>query len=185
MRPKPWKLISSRAKEYYKIFNIRTDRALSPRTKKEHDFYILESSDWVNVLPLTPAKEVVLIRQYRHGIRQVTLEIPGGIVEEGDSPEKAARRELFEETGYRAAKMRFLGRVHPNPAFLDNWCHTFLAEEACLAGDQAQDEKEDIEVVLCPLEEIPGLIREEKITHALVLVAFYLFFSRRSSTLPG
>ncbi|MBW1998555.1 MAG: NUDIX hydrolase [Deltaproteobacteria bacterium] len=184
MPPRPWDLIWSKPGESLKIFNIRTDRARSPRTNKEHDFYILESLDWVNVVPLTPENEVVLIRQYRHGIRQVTLEIPGGIVDQGDSPEKAAWRELYEETGYRASKMTFLGRVHPNPAFLNNWCHTFLAEKTYLAGEQAQDEKEDIEVVLLPLEEIPLLIKEEKITHALVLVAFYHFFSKRASALP-
>jgi ADP-ribose pyrophosphatase len=70
---KPWTLVSSQRSESFKIFNLRTDRASSPRTNEAYDFYILESADWVNVIPLTPRKEVVLIRQYRHGIREATL----------------------------------------------------------------------------------------------------------------
>ena len=176
MSPKPWKLISSKSHESYKIFSLRIDRAQSPRTHKEHDFYILESTDWINVIPLTPQNEVVLIRQYRHGIKEVTLEIPGGIVEKGDSPEEAARRELREETGYECSQMILLGDVHPNPAFLNNTCYTFLAQGVSLTGKQEQDAKEDIEVMLRPLELIPRLIREEEITHSLVLAAFYRFF---------
>ena len=173
---KPWRLISSQRSESFKIFNLRTDRACSPRTNKAYDFYILESADWVNVIPLTSRNEVVLIRQYRHGIQEGTLEIPGGIVEQSDSPEEAARRELTEETGYRESEMHLLGSVHPNPAFLNNRCYTFLAKGVSPVKTQEQDEKEDIEVVVRPLEEIPALIREGAITHALVLAAFYRFY---------
>ena len=176
MLPKPWEIISSAIHQDFRIFNLRIDRAVSPRTGMAHDFYILESLDWVNVIPLTREKEVVLIRQYRHGTREVTLEIPGGIVEEGDSPEEAARRELMEETGYRDTGMVSLGFVYPNPAFLNNRCHTFLAQGVRLAGGQDQDEKEDIEVILRPLDEIPRLIREAAITHSLVVAAFYRLF---------
>jgi 8-oxo-dGTP pyrophosphatase MutT (NUDIX family) len=155
---------------------LRTDRAVSPRTGLDHDFFILESSAWVNIIPLTEENQVVLVRQYRHGIRDITLEIPGGLVEEGDSPEEAARRELIEETGYDSTKIEPLGSVHPNPAILDNMCYTFLATGVSLVGEQQQDEKEDIEVILQPLNEIPQLIRQGAITHSLVIVAFYRFF---------
>ena len=173
---KPWKLVSSKMDSSYPIFNLRTDRAISPRTRKSHDFFILESRDWVNVIPITLANDVVLIRQYRHGIRDITLEIPGGIIEKKDSPEKAALRELKEETGYSTSDIIQLSNVYANPAFLDNRCYTFLAKNVSLLGGQDQDEKEDIEVVLKPLEEIPRLIREGEISHSLILVAFYRFF---------
>lgn len=176
MLPKPWDIVSSERRDSLRIFGLRVDRAVSPRTGAAHDFYVLESGSWVNVIPLTPAQEVVLIRQYRHGTREVTLEIPGGIVEPGDSPQEAARRELREETGYEAEKMVDLGFVHPNPAFLDNRCYTFLAPSARRAGPQTQDEKEDIHVLLEPLAEIPRLIREGAITHSLVVAAFYRLF---------
>jgi ADP-ribose pyrophosphatase len=176
MPPKTWKLISSHRKGSFRIFDLRVDRACSPRTDKVYDFYILETTPWVNVIPLTPRNEVILIRQYRHGIQKVTLEIPGGIVEPNDSPEAAARRELLEETGYEASEMVPLGFVHPNPAFLNNRCYTFLAKDVREAGKQAQDEKEDIEVVVRPLDHIPRIIQKGEITHALVLAAFYRFY---------
>jgi 8-oxo-dGTP pyrophosphatase MutT (NUDIX family) len=173
---KTWKVVSSERWERLRIFGLRVDRAVSPRTGAAHDFYVLESDSWVNVIPITPEGKVVLIRQYRHGTREVTLEIPGGIVEAGDSPQEAARRELREETGYEAGEMVGLGFVHPNPAFLDNRCYTFLAQAVQRAGRQTQDEKEDIQVLLKPFAEIPRLIREGAITHALVVAAFYRLF---------
>jgi len=179
---KPWRLLSSQRSESFKIFNVRTDHACSPRTSEAYDFYVLESADWVNVIPLTPHNEVVLIRQYRHGIREGTLEIPGGIVEESDTPEHAASRELIEETGYKESEMQLLGSVHPNPAFLTNRCYTFVAKGVSRWKAQEQDEKEDIEVVVRPLGQIPELIRGGEITHALVLAAFYRFYMEY---LPG
>jgi len=176
MGVEPWKIVSSKKDESYRVFNLRTDRAVSPRTGREHSFFILESSSWVNVIPLTTQNEVILVRQYRHGRRDITLEIPGGLVEKADTPKEAAERELYEETGYRASETTLLGSVHPNPAIQNNECYTFLARGVFPAGRQHQDEKEDIEVLVRPLDEIPGLIREGEITHALVLAAFYRFY---------
>jgi ADP-ribose pyrophosphatase len=173
---KPWTIISSHVDQSYRVFTLRHDRARSPRTHQTHDFYILESPAWVNIIPLTAENNVVLIRQYRLGIRDIALEIPGGLVEDSDSPEEAARRELWEETGYRAETMIPLGFVHPNPAIQNNRCYTFLARNAQPTGRRNQDEREDIEVVMKPLSDIPRLIREGTITHALVIAAFYRFF---------
>jgi ADP-ribose pyrophosphatase len=173
---KPWTIISSHVDKSYRVFNLRRDRARSPRTSETHDFYVLESPSWVNIIPLTPTKEVVLIRQYRFGIRDMTLEIPGGLMEPSDSPEEAARRELREETGYREETLIPLGTVHPNPAIQNNLCYTFLASDVFPVGQLIQDEREDIEVVLQPLSEIPRLIREGAISHALVIAAFYRFY---------
>ena len=176
MPPKPWKVVTSTWDRTYRVFNLRTDQAISPRTGRMHPFFILESSSWVNVIPLTSAAEVVLVRQYRHGTRSVTLEIPGGLVEESDTPEEAARRELLEETGYMAGGTLPLGWVHPNPAILNNRCYTFLARDVVFSGARHQDDREDIEVLLRPLSAIPRLIREGEISHSLVVAAFYRFF---------
>jgi len=182
MLPKSWPIISSRLERAFRIFSLRMDRACSPLTGAEHDFVVLESVPWVNVIPLTQAEEVILVRQYRHGTREVTLEIPGGLVEAADTPLAAAKRELLEETGYRGETWIDLGYVHPNPAIQNNRCHTFLSLEAMQAGPQALDEKEDIAVLLRPLADIPRLIREGEITHALVVAAFWHFFMEYRSS---
>jgi ADP-ribose pyrophosphatase len=182
MLPKSWPVVSSRPERAFRIFSLRTDRARSPLTGAEHDFVVLESAAWVNVIPLTRDQEVILIRQYRHGIREVTLEIPGGLVEAADTPLAAAKRELLEETGCRGETWIDLGYVHPNPAIQDNRCHTFLALGVTQAGPQALDDKEDIEVLLRPLAEIPRLIREGRIRHALVVAAFWRFFMEYRSS---
>jgi 8-oxo-dGTP pyrophosphatase MutT (NUDIX family) len=142
----------------------------------KHDFYVIESRDWINIIPLTDDHQVVMIRQYRHGSREVTLEIPGGLVDPGDTPEKAAARELIEETGYRAKKWVKIGVVNPNPALFNNHCYTFLAQDTKKISIPAPDQTEDIEVVLIPLTDIPRLILKRKIDHAMVITAFTWFF---------
>ena len=176
MEIKPWKLVSSTIEKTFKIFDLRIDRAISPRTGEEHEFYIFESKEWVNIIPVTKDKDVVLIRQYRHGVGDIVLEIPGGIVEENDTPLDAAVRELKEETGYSPTEMVYLGMVHANPAFLNNRCHTYLALDCFPDGPQNLDEKEDIEVVVRPFTDIPKLIRDGEISHSLILAAFYRYY---------
>ncbi len=173
---RPWQCIRSRSIQSFRVFSIRTDTALSPRTGIEHDFHIIESEDWVNIIPLTGKGEVVMIRQYRHGAREVTLEIPGGLVDPGDTPEEAAARELLEETGYRGEALVKIGAVNPNPALFNNRCYTFAAQNVTKITEPMPDQAEDIEVVLIPLSNIPKLIQTGEINHAMVITAFYWYF---------
>jgi len=89
---KPWPRIRSRSVGSFRVFSIRADTTVSPRTGVEHDFYVIETQDWVNIIPLTSDRRVVMVRQYRHGSGGVTLEIPGGLVDPGDTPKSAAAR---------------------------------------------------------------------------------------------
>ncbi|MCB9420965.1 MAG: NUDIX hydrolase [Ardenticatenaceae bacterium] len=169
-----WEKLNSQHLADYRIFTVRQDKRVSPRTGREHQFYVLESQDWINVIPLTPEGKVVMIHQFRHGTAEITLEIPGGIVdnEDGD-PAVAARRELLEETGYAAGDIVHIGTVAPNPAFLDNRCHTYLALDARWVQQPQFDGAEDIAVEEFDLAEVPELIRNGRINHALVIAAFY------------
>lgn len=192
----PWERLDSTRQGDYAVFRVRKDRARSPQTGREHTFYVIEASDWVNIIPLTPDGKVVCVRQYRHGTGEVTLEVPGGMVDPGDaSPAAAGRREMVEETGYDSDEIVPLGAVAPNPAVQTNRCHTFLALNArpkrtpagAKAG-QALEGAEEIDVVLIDPADAPALIAEGRITHALVVVAFYLFTQYAAAhpdALPG
>jgi ADP-ribose pyrophosphatase len=176
-----WLKLSSKLLGDYRVFQLRQDRSRSPRTGKEHDFYVLDTGDWVNVVPLTSEGQIVLIHQYRHGTEEITLEIPGGMVDTSDgSPRDSAERELLEETGYSADTFLHIGTVTPNPAILNNRCHTYLAINARPIGVPQLDGSEDIEFELVDQDSIPHLVASGQITHALVIAAFYFYEQYRS-----
>ena len=171
--PRPWRRLGSERLQDCRVFEIERVRFERPEGGEEH-FYCIEAPDWINVIPVTADRRVLLIRQFRFGLNDFTLEIPGGMCDPGESPEDAAVRELREETGHAAARMETLGWVHPNPALQGNRCHTYLAHDVVEVGEQQPDEHEEIEILHAPLDEIPALIREGRITHSLVVAAFRL-----------
>jgi ADP-ribose pyrophosphatase len=172
MPHRSWTLLGSQDVSDHRIFRLRHDRYRFEPTGVERDFVVLDSPSWVNVVPLTPEGKVVLIRQYRHGIQDVTIEVPGGVIDRGELPEHAAVRELQEETGYVAERIRLLARVLPNPAIQNNWCYLYVAEGCRPTGQTNFDPFEVIDVVEHPLDEIPTLIRDGRICHCMVIAAF-------------
>lgn len=169
-----WRRRSSEIIADCRVFQVRRDVSISPHKGSEHDFFVLESSDWINIIPLTANNEVVMIEQYRHGSREVTLEIPGGMVDAGERPEEAAAREMLEETGYAATEEVFnLGKVRPNPAIHNNWIHTFLARNVSLRQKPLMESTEHTVVRLVPVADVPSLILDGTINHALVVVGFH------------
>ena len=172
----PWKQISSKLIGDFRIFKLRSDVKLSPRTGREHDFFVLDSVDWVNVIALTPYQKLVMIEQFRHGSNTVELEIPGGMMDADETdPVATAVRELREETGYAGENARLLGQIHSNPAILSNTTFTVLIENCRLQHGVDFDSGEDLITRLVPVAEIPKLVAEEKIGHSLVVVALYYF----------
>ncbi|MGH7942554.1 MAG: NUDIX hydrolase [Limisphaerales bacterium] len=173
---RPWKKISTRQLGDFRIFKLRSDTYISPRTEKEHDFFVLESVHWVNVIAITPDQQLVMVEQYRFGSGRVELEIPGGMMDADETdPVATAVRELREETGYEGERARILGRIQANPAILNNICYTVLIENCRLAHPVDFDQGEDLATTLAPLSEVPKLVADEKIGHSLVVVALYHF----------
>lgn len=171
--PQAWQRRSSEKLADCRVFQVRRDLSVNPRDGLEHNFYVIEAPDWINIIPLTANDEVVMIEQYRHGTGEVTLEIPGGMVDAGESPIEAAAREMLEETGYKASEVVPLGKTRPNPAIQDNWIHTFLARDAKFEHAPEFHGTEHTAVRLVPLADVPGLIASGVITHALVVVGFH------------
>ena len=134
----------------------------------------LRSAPWVNVIAITPEQRIVLVKQFRHGIDKVTLEIPAGLVAKHESSRQAAIRELREETGYVGTKAILLGKWFPNPAFQSNSCSTWLVQNANQVANPMLDEDEIVEVVTIPLSKLCGFISSGKIRHGLCLTAFLL-----------
>lgn len=173
---KPWPLVSREDLADFRVFRVRRDSSVNPRTGLGHDFVVLEGTDWVNVVALTAAGEVLLVRQWRHGTGTETLEIPGGSVDPADASDlEAARRELREETGFVSTRWRELGWVHPNPAIQSNRCTTFLALGCERAGDPEPDGGEDLRVERLPAADVDALVVSGEIRHALVLAAFHFW----------
>jgi len=172
----PWKKISSKYLGDFRIFKLRSDTYVVPRTNKEHDFVVLESVNWVNVIAITPERELVMVEQYRFGSETVELEIPGGMMDPHETdPVATAARELQEETGYEGERARLLGRTFGNPAILNNTCFTVVVENCRLKHAVNFDHGEDLVTRLVPISEIPKMVAEEKIGHPLVAVALYYF----------
>ena len=184
--PPDWKTLEKREVRWSRVFGVQDVVRRSPKTGRTGTFQVIHASAWANVVALTPNEEVVLVRQYRHGLDACCVEIPGGIVDPGEDPMTAAVRELREETGFVGDPAVPLGAVHPNPALMGNTCSTYLVTNARRAHTPSPDEEEDIVVELVPLAEIPDWIARGDITHAMVVAAFWYLLARTGKpALPG
>jgi 8-oxo-dGTP pyrophosphatase MutT (NUDIX family) len=178
-----WTTVGTDRRLDCRVFHV--DEVRRRNHRRENSFFVLRGRDWVNIIPVTPRGEVVMIEQYRHGIDAVTLEVPGGVIDESDpTPLHAAVREMREETGYDSVDVRLLGRIDPNPALQSNHCSSFLALNAEARFTPSPDDDEEIRTVLVPLDDVPRLICEGRVNHALVVVAFSFLGLRRPDLFP-
>jgi len=171
---KPWIVESEETVFSTRIFTIDAITARSAeRPEISGTFVALDTADWVNVIARTPAGELVMVEQYRHGSREITLEIPGGMVDEGEDFAAAGARELLEESGYAGDPAVLLGEVSPNPAIQKNRLGTVLIDNVRPIAGQSPDHHEELAIRIVAREDIPALIQRGAINHALVIVAFH------------
>lgn len=168
MTIKPWKVLET---SYFRPrFRIDTCELANGTLL---DATIFEFRMWANIVALTRDGKVVMVKQYRHGICDVLLEFPGGVVEDGEDPQEGAKRELLEETGYTTSRMIQVARLYPNPALQTNALYCYLALDVEKTDEQALDAGEDIEVHLVPLDEVVEMAKRGDFPHALMTAVLF------------
>ncbi len=178
MPPLVWPLIKEESVLETPVFEVRRSFCRSPKDGRDKAFFLLNCPDWVQVLPITEGGQAILVRQFRHGSREVGLELPGGVIERGQTPLEAGQRELREETGYTAETWRHLATFRPNPAVNTNRAHFFVAEGSRLTDSTDFDENEDIELVLVDLERLPEMVLSGEIDHVIMSAAILFYFMK-------
>ena len=173
--PQRWHKLRSEPLATTRIFDVVRQFYRHPARAQEQDFFVINAPDWVNVVALTPDHRLVLVRQFRYGTNDFSLEIPGGIIDAGEDCIAAGVRELREESGYVGSSARLLGSVHPNPAMQNNRCHLVLVENARREAELDWDPDEQMEITTLPVDEVYAQAYAGGITHAMVLDALLLF----------
>jgi ADP-ribose pyrophosphatase len=171
--PLPWPLQRSTLQQEYSVYNVRRDTVRSPKDGKSHDFDIVEAPDGVAVLALTPDGELVMVQQYRHGVRGVTLEFPGGLLDD-DRPEEAAVRELREETGYEADSVELLGTLDLNPSWETTRVHVLAARDSVCSAPKDEDEGEETRVRRVSREDARRFVLDGHIRSAVAVAALHI-----------
>ncbi|MCL7988457.1 NUDIX hydrolase [Sphingobacterium sp. lm-10] len=169
----PWKVLQSEYIIKRPWATLRVDQVQLPNGAVKDEYYILEYPKWVNMVGLTEDNEIIFARQYRHGAEKVLLELPAGVVEEGEEPETAARREMMEETGYAFDEVTEICQLYANPATSGNITYTYVMKGGRKVAEQQLDDSEDIEVVILSVEDAKKLLLENGIGQALHTSALF------------
>lgn len=167
------------------VFQVMEKRFQNNEAGAPFSYSVISAPDWVNILAITPEKDVVMVRQFRPGTEEITLELPAGVVDPGESPIDAAKRELLEETGMQSDRWVCLGRCSSNPALMNNHTHLFLAIDAVQIAAPIPEESGPLEISMVSEESFLELIRSEKMDHAIAMatVTRWLLYKQEESSL--
>lgn len=173
-----WKLLESEYLHKKRWLTVRQDKCELPNGKVIDSFYVNEYPNWVNVFALTKDGKVIMVKQYRHGINTIEIELPGGVAEEGESMEEAVLREAMEETGYKFENIEHLGKVCANPSTTNNYMHMFLATGGEKVAEQKLDDTEEVEVLLLTIDEVKALVKDNKMMQSLHVNCIFYALAR-------
>lgn len=168
-----WKTLSSEYLSNKTWFTVRNDTCQKNDGSIVKDYYVFEFPEWATAFPVTAEGKIVMTKQYRHALGEVGIELPGGVVEKGESFEDGVKRELLEETGYAFDEIKFLGKISANPSTNTNLMHMYLATGGKKVTEQSLDANEEIEVLELSFEELIQLIDENKIMQSMHLSTIY------------
>ena len=171
--PSKWTIVLDEVYANCRIFEVHKRKMVRDSDQKEGDFYVIDSNDWVNVLALTSNQEIILVRQFRYGTQNYSLEPPGGVIEKGEDPIFAGKRELLEETGFSGTNPKLIGSVFPNSAIMSNRCHFVMLSDVEKHSDVSFDPHEELETILVPISELDNLVKSGEISHSIALNAIY------------
>ncbi|MFO1118433.1 MAG: NUDIX hydrolase [Beijerinckiaceae bacterium] len=184
--PAPWRVTASRTLVKDRWIDLRADDCLRDDGLKIAPYYILTCPDWVQVVAIDEEENLVVVRQYRHGVQRISLELPSGCVDAADAdPVAAGARELLEETGYASDSIRLVGRICNNPQNQTNEIYILLAEKARRVADQRLDESEEIAVELIPVAEARRLALAGKFDHSAQIASLLIALEARKSAQGG
>ena len=162
-----WKILSSEYLSRHRYFTARKDKCETPEGNIVDEYFVVELPTTCCAVAITEQGEVLMVRQYRHPVEEAILEIPGGFVDENETPEQAVKRELKEETGYEFSTIKKVGKIAANPGVLNNFTFLFLAQGGIKTGEQTLDTNELIEIEKISLQELKTLFLENRILQSL------------------
>lgn len=180
--PRPWQVVREEEQGDYEMFQVRTLHARSPEDGSVHTFNLACAPDGVAVVAVTPDDQLVMVEQWRHPVQRVTLELPAGVVDEGERPEEAGVRELREETGYAGDGPECIGTSVVNPSWQNTRVHAVVVRNVKRAGEKELDEAEETRVRCIPVDEVRRMVAEGEIDSATTVAALAFFFWRRNGT---
>lgn len=180
-----WKIVKDEQVDDFGLFRTKKSTRINPRTDKPYTFFLMDGLDWVSLIALTPEDEVIMVKQYRHGSEQMTLELPGGCVEKGEDPAISAARELKEETGYEFERVEKLGSIFANPALQSMRLHCYLAHGATKKTSPSLDAGEDIQAEKIPLKAFLEKVKAGEVNHALMVATAGLLILKKPELLKS